>query len=155
MANAKASIISSAAMGVLKNTLRRLLAFYRQSLPSSIELNNIEGPLYNGPQSFKMVEELAEEGMEDGILDLLQAFLHSRWRPTRACHECSFCQFSETSSRSKAAVEIEADSKCYPGGMSPRRHARQLLKDAINKAIMGFKGDGQIDPHVFAPPSFS
>jgi hypothetical protein len=39
--------------------------------------------------------------------------------------------------------------------MSPRRHAKQLLKDAINKAVMGFKGDGQIDPHTFAAPSFS
>jgi len=60
----------------------------------------------------------------------------------------------ETTSRSKAAVEIEADSKCYPGGMSPGA-TQQLLKDAINKAVMGFKGDGQIDPHTFAAPSFS
>jgi hypothetical protein len=155
LANAKASIISSAAMGVLKNTLRRSLEFYRQSLPSSIELNNIEGPLYNGPQSFKMIEELAEEGMEDGILDFCRLSSIRDGAQREHAMNAHSANLAETASRSKAAVEIEADSKCYPGGMSPRRHAKQLLKDAINKAIMGFKGDGQIDPHVFAPPSFS
>jgi hypothetical protein len=155
LANAKASIISSAAMGVLKNTLRRSLEFYRQSLPSSIELNNIEGPLYNGPQSFKMIEELAEEGMEDGILDFCRLSSIRDGAQREHAMNAHSANLAETASRSKAAVEIEADSKCYPGGMSPRRHAKQLLKDAINKAVMGFKGDGQIDPHVFAPPSFS
>lgn len=155
LANAKASIISSAAMGVLKNTLRRSLEFYRQSLPSAIELNNIEGPLYNGPQSFKMMEELAEEGMEDGMLDFCRLSSIRDGAQREQAMNAHAANLVETTSRSKAAVEIEADSKCYPGGMSPRRHAKQLLKDAINKAVMGFKGDGQIDPHTFAAPSFS
>jgi hypothetical protein len=131
------------------------LEFYRQSLPSAIELNNIEGPLYNGPQSFKMMEELAEEGMEDGMLDFCRLSSIRDGAQREQAMNAHAANLVETTLRSKAAVEIEADSKCYPGGMSPRRHAKQLLKDAINKAVMGFKGDGQIDPHTFAAPAFS
>jgi len=155
LAGAKASVISSAALGVLQDALRRSLEFYRQSLASSIELNSIEAPLFNGPQSFKMTEELAGEGMEDGLLDFCRLSSIRDGAQREHAMNAHSANLAETVSRSKAAVEIEADTKCYPGGMSPRRHAKQLLKDAINKAVMGMKGGGEIDPHLFAPPSFT
>ncbi len=155
LANAKASVVSSACMEVLKQTLRRKLAFYKQSLPSSIELNNIEGMVYNGPQSMKMVEELVEDNTEDGILDFIRLSAIRDGALREHAMDSHSAHLADRASRAKAAVEIEADSKCYPGGMSPRRHARHLLKDAFNKAVMG-KGTGlQIDPHMFAPPGIA
>ena len=151
LANAKASVVSSACMDVLKQTLRRKLAFYKQSLPSSIELNNIEGMVYNGPQSMKMVEELVEDNMEDGILDYIRLSSIRDSSQREHAMDTHSAHLSDRASKAKAAVEIEADAKCYPGGMSPRRQARQLLKDAFNKAAMG-KGEIKFDPHLFAPP---
>jgi len=151
LANAKASVVSSACMDVLKQTLRRKLAFYKQSLPSSIELNNIEGMVYNGPQSIKMVEELVEDNMEDGILDYIRLSSIRDSSQREHAMDTHSAHLSDRASKAKAAVEIEADAKCYPGGMSPRRQARQLLKDAFNKAAMG-KGEIKFDPHLFAPP---
>lgn len=152
MAYAKASVVSSAAMNVLRQTLRRSLSFYRQSLPSDIELNNIESTVYNGPQSAKMVEELVEETMEHAMLDYFRLSSIRDPAQRERSMDAHAAMLAEKSSRSKAAVEIEADSRCYPGGLSPRRQAKQLLKDAFNKALMG-KGGGQINPHLFAPPS--
>jgi len=40
-------------MSVLKSALRRSLEFYRQSLPSAIELNNIEGPCTTGRKALR------------------------------------------------------------------------------------------------------
>ena len=152
MANAKASVISSAAMDVLKSTLRKSLAFYKQSLPSSIELNNIEGTIYNGPQSAKMVEELVEDNMEDAMLDYFRLSSIRDTAQREHAMDAHSANLTEKMSRAKAAVEIEADSRCYPGGMSPKKQAKQLLKDAFNKAIMG-NGKSNLDPHAFAPPS--
>jgi hypothetical protein len=61
---------------------------------------------------------------------------------------------AERAEQSKDAAEIEADSRCYPSGRSPKRVARDLLTDAFNKAILG-SGKLEVDPFTFAPPSFA
>jgi hypothetical protein len=152
MAHAKVAMVSTAAMSVVKNTLRKSLEFYEQSLPSSLELNNIEGVVFSGQQAPKMVGEIIEESGEAAMLDYFRV-CSIRDRGQRDMEMDSHsANLAERVSRSKSAVEVEADARCYPGGHSPRRHAQQLLKEALNKALLG-KGDGKIDPHTFAPPS--
>jgi hypothetical protein len=61
---------------------------------------------------------------------------------------------AERAEQSKDALKIEADARCYPSGRSPKRVARDLLAEALNKAILG-SGKFEMDPYTFAPPSFA
>jgi hypothetical protein len=154
LVNSKTSAVAGAAMKVLQNTLRDSLEFFKTSLPASLEFKNIEGSVYGGPQSAKIVSELVEESMEGTLSDYFR--LASIPDPEQREQQMNVraATLAERAEQSKDALEIEADARCYPSGRSPKRVARDLLAEAFNKAILG-SGKFEMDPYAFAPPSFA
>jgi hypothetical protein len=154
LVNSKTSAVAGAAMKVLQNTLRDSLEFFKTSLPASLEFKNIEGSVYSGPQSAKIVSELVEESMEGTLSDYFR--LASIPDPEQREQQMNVraATLAERAEQSKDALEIEADARCYPSGRSPKRVARDLLAEAFNKAILG-SGKFEMDPYAFAPPSFA
>ena len=154
LVNSKTSAVAGAAMKVLQNTLRDSLEFFKTSLPASLEFKNIEGSVYSGPQSAKIVSELVEESMEGTLSDYFR--LASIPDPEQREQQMNVraATLAERAEQSKDALEIEADARCYPSGRSPKRTARDLLAEAFNKAILG-SGKFEMDPYTFAPPSFA
>lgn len=154
LVNSKTSAVAGAAMKVLQNTLRDSLEFFKTSLPASLEFKNIEGSVYSGSQSAKIVSELVEESMEGTLSDYFR--LASIPDPEQREQQMNVraAKLAERAEQSKDALEIEADARCYPSGRSPKRVARDLLAEAFNKAILG-SGKFEMDPYAFAPPSFA
>ena len=151
LAYAKVTVVSSAAMRVLNDTLRRSFGHLANDMSGSLELNNIETPVFNGSQSRKMLDEVIHTAYDEEILEYFNLASIRDPKAREQAMNGHMVKLGGNVEKSKAAVEIEADSKCYPSGQSPRRQAKALLKDAFNKAIMG-KGTGEIDAHMFAPP---
>jgi len=154
LASSKAAAVSTAAMKSLHSTLTKSMEFFKTSLPSSIEFKNIEGSVYSGPQSAKIVSEIIEEKIEDAMADYFRLASvpdHDQREQLMNVHSATLAERAE---HSKDAVEIEADAKCYPAGRSPKRAARDLLMDAFHKALTG-QGHLEIDPYTFAPPSLA
>jgi hypothetical protein len=154
LVNSKTSAVAGAAMKVLQTTLRNSLEFFKTSLPSSLEFKNVEGAVYSGPQSAKIVSELVEDSVEGALSDYFRLAAVPDPDQREQQMNVRAATLAERAEQSKDAVEIEADSRCYPSGRSPKRVARDLLTDAFNKAIMG-SGKLEMDPFTFAPPSFA
>jgi hypothetical protein len=154
LVNSKTSAVAGAAMKVLQNTLRDSLEFFKTSLPASLEFKNIEGSVYSGPQSAKIVSELVEESMEGTLSDYFRLASISDPEQREQQMNVRAATLAERAEQSKDALEIEADARCYPSGRSPKRVARDLLAEAFNKAILG-SGKFEMDPYTFAPPSFA
>jgi hypothetical protein len=153
-ASSKAAAVASAAMKSLHSTLTRSLDFFKTSLPSSIEFKNIESSVYSGPQSAKIVSEIVEEKTEDALADYFRLACVPDPEKREQSMNAHSAALAERAERSKDAVEIEADAKCYPAGRSPKRAARELLMDAFHKALTGHT-QLEIDPYAFAPPSLA
>lgn len=152
-ANSKSSAVATAAMRVLQQSLRKSMEFYRTSLPSSLEFKNLEGFVYSGPQAAKMVSEIVEQQTEQSLVDFFRlAAVPDPERRDRLM-TAHLADLAERTSRSREAVEIEADARCYPAGRSPKRRIQEMLRNALNKAIMGRGGNSSLDPHIFAVPS--
>jgi hypothetical protein len=154
LVNSKTSAVAGAAMKALHNTLRDSLDFFKTSLPSSLEFKNVEGAVYSGPQSAKIVSELVEDSVEGALSDYFRLAAIPEPDQREQHMNVRAATLAERAEQSKDAVEIEADSRCYPSGRSPKRVARDLLTDAFNKAILG-SGKLEMDPFTFAPPSFA
>jgi hypothetical protein len=154
LADAKTSAVASAALKTLKATLRDSLEFFKMSLPASLELKNIESCVYSGPQSARIVSEIIDEAIDETLPDYFR--LASVPGPSSREHQMDVraADLAERAEHSRGALEIEAESRCYPNGRSPKRVARELLAQALNKAALG-AGKLQIDPYAFAPPSFA
>lgn len=154
LASSKAAAVATAAMKSLRATLTKSLEFFKTSLPSSLEFKNIEGSVYSGPQSAKIVSEIVEEKIEDALGDYFRLASVPNPEQREEMMNVHSATLAERAERSKDAVEIEADAKCYPAGRSPKRAARDLLMDAFHKALTGH-GRLEIDPYIFAPPSLA
>jgi len=154
LVNSKTSAVAGAAMKVLQNTLRDSLEFFKTSLPTSLEFKNIEGSVYTGPQSAKIVSELVEESVEGTLSDFFRLAAIPDPEQREQQMNVRAATLAERAEHSKDALEIEADARCYPAGRSPKRVARDLLAEAFNKAILG-SGKFEMDPYTFAPPSFA
>lgn len=154
LASSKAAAVAAAAMKSLHATLTKSLEFFKTSLPSSIEFKNIEGSVYSGPQSAKIVSEIVEEKTEDALADYFRLASIPDPDQREQLMNVHSATLAERAERSKDAVEIEADAKCYPAGRSPKRAARDLLMDAFHKALTG-QSQLEIDPYTFAPPSLA
>ena len=152
LANSKAAAVAAAAMKSLEQTLRRSIEVFKTSLPSSLEFNNLEGCVYSGPQSAKIVGEIVEEKLEDAMMDYFRLAAVPDSTQREQMMNVHSARLAECAERSKDGVEIEADSKCYPSGRSPKRVARDLLKEALNKSVMG-QGKMEVDPHLFSAPA--
>lgn len=154
LADSKTSAVANAAMKTLQNTLRDSLEFFKASLPASLEFKNIETSVYSGPQSAKIVSELVEESMEETLADYFRLAAIPDPEQREQQMNVRAASLAERSEQSRDALEIEADARCYPGGRSPKRVARDLLAEAFNKAILG-SGKFEMDPYTFAPPAFA
>ncbi|ODU25328.1 MAG: hypothetical protein ABS95_00210 [Verrucomicrobia bacterium SCN 57-15] len=154
LVNSKTSAVAGAAMKMLQNTLRDSLEFFKTSLPASLEFKNIETSVYSGPQSAKIVSELVEESMEGTLSDYFRLAAIPDPEQREQQMNVRAATLAERAEQSKDALEIEADARCYPGGRSPKRVARDLLAEAFNKAILG-SGKFEMDPYTFAPPAFA
>jgi len=154
LASSKAAAVATAAMKSLRTTLMKSLEFFKTSLPSSLEFKNIEGSVYSGPQSAKIVSEIVEEKIDDALGDYFRLSSVPNPEQREQLMNVHSATLAERAERSKDAVEIEADAKCYPAGRSPKRAARELLMDAYHKALTGH-GRLEIDPYTFAPPSLA
>jgi hypothetical protein len=154
LVNSKTSAVAGAAMKVLQNTLRDSLEFFKTSLPSSLEFKNVEGAVYSGPQSARIVSELVEDSVEGALSDYFRLAAIPDPDQREQQMNVRAATLAERAEQSKDAVEIEADSRCYPSGRSPKRVARDLLTTAFDKAILG-SGKLEVDPFTFAPPSFA
>jgi hypothetical protein len=154
LANSKTSAVAKAASQVLHNVLRGSLEFFKTSLPSSLEFKNLEGSVYSGPQSAKMVSELVDESVEGALSDYFRLAAIPDPDQREQQMNVRAAALAERAEQSKDAVEIEADARCYPSGRSPKRVAQDLLKEAFSKAILG-SGKLEVDPFTFAPPSIA
>ncbi len=154
LVNSKTSAVAGAALKALQRTVRDSLEFFKTSLPSSLEFKNVEGSVYSGPQSAKIVSELVEELMEGALSDYFRLAAIPEPEQREQQLNARAAALAERAEQSKDAVEIEADARCYPSGRSPKRVARDLLTDAFNNAMLGH-GKLEVDPFTFAPPSFA
>lgn len=153
-ANSKSVAVATAAMKALHRTLQRSMDFFKTSLATSIEFKNIDSYVYSGPQSTKMVSEIVEREMHDCLADYFRlASVPDRSRREQLMN-AQAASLAERADQSREAVEIEADARCYPAGRSPRRVARDLLAEALNKALLS-RGAVELDPYVFSAPSLA
>ena len=154
LANSKTAAVAKSASQVLHNLLRGSLEFFKTCLPSSLEFKNLEGSVYSGPQSAKMVSELVDESVEGALSDYFRLAAIPDPEQREQQLNVRAAALAERAEQSKDAVEIEADARCYPAGRSPKRVAQDLLKEAFSKAILG-SGKLEVDPFTFAPPSIA